>query len=163
LRRTVHPTTAGVWYWYLPFENHSGQASLDWVGESFPATINQRLVSAGLSDHHARRPSSLPWIISPAAGLQAIARNHNPYRPNVGRGLCCRRQLHYSRTAPDLHIEIQAQVLKMSALKLSSPITDSAPLKPSARSENGVAWNLARQMDPATMSRSRHFYGICGN
>ena len=31
----------------LPFDNRSGQSALDWVGDSFPDTLNQRLSSAG--------------------------------------------------------------------------------------------------------------------
>src|ERR1700761_1440102 len=31
----------------LPFENHSGNATLNWIGESFPDTLDKRLNSAG--------------------------------------------------------------------------------------------------------------------
>ncbi len=31
----------------LPFDNHSGNASLNWIGDSFPDTLNKRLTSAG--------------------------------------------------------------------------------------------------------------------
>ena len=31
----------------LPFDNRSGQSNLNWIGDSFPYTLNQRLSSAG--------------------------------------------------------------------------------------------------------------------
>jgi TolB-like protein len=31
----------------LPFDNRSGQPNLNWIGDSFPDTLNQRLGSAG--------------------------------------------------------------------------------------------------------------------
>jgi sugar phosphate isomerase/epimerase len=31
----------------LPFDNHSGNASLNWISDSFPDTLNKRLASAG--------------------------------------------------------------------------------------------------------------------
>ena len=31
----------------LPFDNHSGNPSLNWIGDSFPDTFNKRLNSAG--------------------------------------------------------------------------------------------------------------------
>src|ERR1700728_4134865 len=31
----------------LPFDNHSGNASLNWIGDSFSDTLNKRLTSAG--------------------------------------------------------------------------------------------------------------------
>ena len=31
----------------LPFDNHSGNTSLNWIGDSLPDTLNKRLTSAG--------------------------------------------------------------------------------------------------------------------
>ena len=31
----------------LPFDNRSGQPNLNWIGDSFPYTLDQRLTSAG--------------------------------------------------------------------------------------------------------------------
>ena len=31
----------------LPFDNRSGQSNLNWIGDSFPYTLDQRLTSAG--------------------------------------------------------------------------------------------------------------------
>ena len=31
----------------LPFDNKSGQSNLNWIGDSLPYTLNQRLSSAG--------------------------------------------------------------------------------------------------------------------
>src|ERR1700712_2380985 len=42
----AHETT-GRLVLVLPFENRSGQQTLQWIGDSFPDTLNQRLNSAG--------------------------------------------------------------------------------------------------------------------
>jgi len=133
----------------LPFENRSGQPSLDWVGESFPTTINQRLNSAGFltitrdDRMFALDHLGLPLEFKPSrATTIRIAQTLDADYVIVGSFIT-------HGTAPDLHIEAQAQVLKVSALKLSSPIHDSAPLPRLLDLQNGLSWSLARQMDPA--------------
>jgi len=133
----------------LPFENRSGQPSLDWIGESFPATINQRLNSAGFlaitrDDRlFALDHLGLPLDFKPSrATTIRIAQTLDADYVIVG-------SFTTHGTAPDLHIEAQAQVLKVSALRLGAPIQDSAPLPRLLDLENGLAWNLARQMDPS--------------
>ncbi len=132
----------------LPFENRSGQPSLDWVGESFPTTINQRLNSAGFltitrdDRMFALDHLGLPLEFKPSrATTIRIAQTLDADYVIVG-------SFTTHGTAPDLHIEAQAQVLKMSALRMGAPIPDSAPLPRLLDLENGLAWNLARQMDP---------------
>ncbi len=133
----------------LPFENRSGNPSLDWIGESFPTTINQRLNSAGFltitrdDRMFALDHLGLPLDFKPSrATTIRIAQTLNADYVVVG-------SFTTHGTAPDLRIEAQAQVLKMSALRLSAPIPDSAPLPRLLDLQNGMAWNLARQMDPA--------------
>lgn len=132
----------------LPFENRSGQPSLDWIGESFPTIINQRLNSAGFltitrDDRlFALDHLGLPLDFKPSrATTIRIAQTLDADYVIVG-------SFTTHGTAPDLHIEARAQVLKISALRLGSPIPDSAPLPRLLDLENGMAWNLARQMDP---------------
>jgi tetratricopeptide (TPR) repeat protein len=149
LRAQDVPGDGGRLVLVLPFENRSGQTSLDWIGESFPTTINQRLNSAGFltitrDDRlFALDHLGLPLDFKPSrATTIRIAQTLDADYVIVGS-----YTMH--GTAPDLHIEAQAQVLKISALRLGAPTLDSAPLGRLLDLENGLAWNLAHQMDPA--------------
>jgi len=132
----------------LPFENHSGIGSLDWFGESFPTTVNQRLRSAGFltitrDDRlFALDHLGLPLDFKPSrATTIRIAQTLDADYVIVGSYTT-------TGTSPDLHVEAQAQLLQVSALKLSAPVQDSAPLARLLDLENSLAWKLARQMDP---------------
>jgi tetratricopeptide (TPR) repeat protein len=118
------------------------------VGESCPTTLNQRLNSAGFltitrdDRMFALDHLGLPLEFKPSrATTIRIAQTLDADYVIVG-------SFTTHGTAPDLHIEAQAQILKMSALKLGSPIPDSAPLPRLLDLQNGLAWNIARQMDP---------------
>jgi tetratricopeptide (TPR) repeat protein len=133
----------------LPFENHSGQSSLDWIGESFPTIINQRLGSAGFltitrDDRvYALDHLGLPLDFKPSrATTIRIAQTLDADYVIVG-------SFTTSGTAPDFRIQAQAQVLSMSALHLGAPLQDSAPLPRLLDLENALAWSIARQMDPS--------------
>jgi tetratricopeptide (TPR) repeat protein len=149
LRAQDVPGDGGRLVLVLPFENRSGNTSLDWIGESFPTTINQRLNSADFltitrdDRMFALDHLGLPLDFKPSrATTIRIAQTLDADYVIVG-------SFTTHGTAPDLHIEAQAQVLNMSALRLGAPIPDSAPLGRLLDMENGLAWNLARQMDPA--------------
>jgi len=133
----------------LPFENHSGQPSLDWIGESFPTTINQRLGSASFltisrdDRMYALDHLGLPLDFKPSrATTIRIAQTLDADYVIVG-------SFTTSGTAPNLSIQAQAQVLRVNALQLSAPIQDSTPLPRLLDLENALAWNIARQMDPS--------------
>jgi len=109
MRRTVHPDDSGRLVLVLPFENHSGQASLDWVGESFPATINQRLVSAGfLTITRDDRLFALDHLGLPL-DFKPSRRNHNRIAQTLDADYVVVGNFTITRR-PRLHIEIQAQV-----------------------------------------------------
>src|ERR1700742_91369 len=51
----------------LPFDNRSGNPSLNWIGDSFPDTLDQRLNSAGfLTISHDDRAFALDHLGLPA-------------------------------------------------------------------------------------------------
>jgi TolB-like protein len=65
----------------LPFDNLSGDASLNWIGDSFPDTLNKRLNSAG--------------FLTISRDDRDFARHHHPHRPAARRQLRHHRQLHH--------------------------------------------------------------------
>ncbi len=138
----------------LPFDNHSGNASLNWIGDSFPDTLNKRLTSAGfLTISHDDRQYAydhlgLPTDFRPtrattiriAEQLDAnfvVIGSYNVVQTASGPG-----------GATKSRILIEAKVLSMDALRLSGPIEDSAELMRLFDAENAIAWKVASAMDP---------------
>ena len=136
----------------LPFDNHSGDASLNWIGDSFPDTLNKRLNSAGfLTISHDDRQFAyehlgLPVDFQPtrattiriAEQLDAnyVIVGSYTVQPGSGTG------------ATGNHIAIQARVLSIDELRLSQPVEDSAELMRLFDAENAIAWKVARALDP---------------
>jgi tetratricopeptide (TPR) repeat protein/TolB-like protein len=128
----------------LPFDNRSGQSNLAWVGDSFPDTLNQRLTSAGFltitrdDRQYALDHLGLPIDFRPSrATTIRIAQNLDADFVIVG-----------SYTVSNGRISVQAQVLEVNKLRLSSPLTDSSELTRLFDVENAIAWKVAKQIDP---------------
>jgi tetratricopeptide (TPR) repeat protein len=136
----------------LPFENRSGNATLDWIGNSFPDTLDKRLNSAGfLTISHDDRVFALTHLGLPAN-----------FRPSRATTILIAQQLdanfviigNYSvqsnpgSGAANDHIAIQSQVLSVDALRLSPPVEDGAQLDRLYDAENAIAWKIARVIDP---------------
>ncbi|MGA7156507.1 MAG: tetratricopeptide repeat protein [Acidobacteriaceae bacterium] len=136
----------------LPFDNHSGNASLNWIGNSFPDTLNKRLTSAGfLTISHDDRVFAYEHLGLPA-----------DFRPTRATTIRIAQQLDANyvifgsydvKPGPaggmaGSHIYIQAKVLSIDALRLSGPIEDSAELMRLFDAENAIAWKVARALDP---------------
>jgi tetratricopeptide (TPR) repeat protein len=150
----------------LPFDNHSGNASLNWIGDSFPDTLNKRLTSAGfLTISHDDRQFAydhlgLPGDFRPtrattiriAEQLDAnyvILGSYNVV-PGSGGGVAGSR------------ITIQAKVLSVDALRMSGVIEDSAELNRLFDAENAIAWKVAGAIDPHFSASEQTFLGASG-
>jgi tetratricopeptide (TPR) repeat protein len=154
----------------LPFENRSGNASLNWVGDSFPDTLDKRLNSAGfLTISHDDR---------------AFAYNHlglpEDFKPSRATTIRIAEQLDANfvvigsfTTAPNPgsnpgtagsgdRIVIQSQVLSVDDLKLSPPVDDSAELNRLFDAENAIAWKVARVIDPHLNISEQTFLAAAG-
>ncbi|HZZ40853.1 MAG TPA: tetratricopeptide repeat protein [Acidobacteriaceae bacterium] len=128
----------------LPFENKSGVASLDWVGEAFPEVLNRRLNSAGFltisrGDRlYAFDHLGLPLTLEPSrATAIRIAQTLDADYVVFG---------HYTLT--NNAIQATAEVLDVGGLKLNEGLQaqgDVAQLLPMI---NGLAWQVTRQIDP---------------
>jgi tetratricopeptide (TPR) repeat protein len=144
----------------LPFENRSGNATLDWIGYSFPDTLDKRLNSVGyLTISHDDRVFALTHLGLPAN-----------FRPSRATTIRIAQQLDanyviigsYSIQTPKANasptssagagtpnqIVIQSQVLSVDALRLSPPVQDGADLNRLYDAENAIAWKIARTIDP---------------
>jgi tetratricopeptide (TPR) repeat protein/TolB-like protein len=136
----------------LPFENRSGNASLNWVGDSFPDTLNKRLNSAGfLTISRDDRAYALDHLGLPVG-----------FRPTRATTIRIAQQLDANYVvvgsynvqvvpgggASNDRLAIQAQVLSVDELRLSAPLEDSAPLARLFDGENAIAWKVAHTIDP---------------
>ena len=144
LHAQTEETVGGRVVLVLPFENRSGQSSLDWVGEAFSETLSRRFESAGFypidrdDREYALEHLGLPGGFRPshATAIQ-IAQTLDAEFVIVG-----------SYTTSADRMTAQAQVLRVNQLRMSQPIEDSAPLQRLLDLENSLAWKCAKQMDP---------------
>jgi Flp pilus assembly protein TadD/TolB-like protein len=128
----------------LPFDNRSGNPNLNWIGDSFPDTLNQRLSSAGfLTITRDDRLFALDHL-----GLPADFRPTRATTLRIAQTLDADYVVVGSYTLEGSRIAVQAQILEVNRLRLSAPMQDSAELQRLFDVENAVAWRIARQIEP---------------
>jgi tetratricopeptide (TPR) repeat protein len=138
------PAVHGRLLLVLPFENKSGVASLDWVGEAFPEVLNRRLNSAGFltisrGDRlYAFDHLGLPLTLEPSrATAIRIAQTLDADYVVFG---------HYTLT--NNAIQATAEVLDVGALELGNALAAQGDLTQLLPMINGLAWQVTRQIDP---------------
>jgi tetratricopeptide (TPR) repeat protein len=147
----------------LPFDNRSGQANLNWIGDSFPYTLDQRLTSAGFltisrDDRlYALEHLGLPDDFRPSrATTIRIAQTLDADYVIVGSFNVVNAGTSASR------IDVQAQVLEVNQLRMSDPLKDSADLPRLFDVENAIAWKVAQRMDPHFAVAEQTFLAAAG-
>lgn len=142
----------------LPFDNRSGQPNLDWIGDSFPDTLNQRLTSAGFltistdDRQYALDHLGLPIDFKPSrATTIRIAQTLDANFVIVG-----------SYTINNGRIAVQAQILNVDKLSLSQPLADSSDLPRLFDVENAIAWTIAKHIDPHFNVAQQTFLSAAG-
>jgi tetratricopeptide (TPR) repeat protein len=139
----------------LPFENHSGNATLNWIGDSFPDTLDRRLNSAGfLTISHDDRVFALTHL-----GLPGDFRPSRATTIRIAQQLDANYVVIGSFTVAGTEIAIQSQVLSIDKLTLSQPLTGEAALDRLYDAENSIAWRVARTIDPAFNVAEQTFLG----
>lgn len=142
----------------LPFDNHSGNASLNWIGGSFPNTLNKRLDSAGfLTISRDDRAFAFDHM-----GLPVDFKPTRATTIRIAQVLDANFVIVGSFNVVDNKIAIQARVLSIDTLKMSLAIEDSAELPRLFDAENAVAWKVARVMDPKFSLSEQTFLGAPG-
>jgi tetratricopeptide (TPR) repeat protein len=128
----------------LPFDNRSGQPNLNWISDSFPDTLNQRLESAGF--HTITRDDRL--FALDHLGLPADFRPSRATTIRIAQTLDAGYVIVGSFNVQNNRIQVQAQVLDIDQLRLSAPLQDSAELGRLFDVENATAWKICRQINP---------------
>ena len=129
----------------LPFENRSGNTSLNWIGDSFPDTLDHRLSSAGF------------LTISQDDRMYAYHHLGLPegFRPSRATSIRVAQQLDAdyiiigSFNVSGNQISVQAKAVSVDQFKLSTPVINSADLSRLFDAENAIAWQVARAIDPS--------------
>jgi tetratricopeptide (TPR) repeat protein len=147
----------------LPFDNRSGQSNLNWIGDSFPYTLDQRLTSAGFltigrDDRlYALEHLGLPEDFRPSrATTIRIAQTLDADYVIVGSFNVANPGTSASR------IDVQAQVLEVNQLRMSEPLSESADLPRLFDVENAIAWKVAQRIDPHFAVAEQTFLSAAG-
>ncbi len=132
----------------LPFENRSGQANLNWISDSFPDTLNQRLSSAGFQTiTRDDRLFALDHLGLPADFRPTRATTIR-IAQTLDAGLIIVGSFNVQGEGSAMRLQVQAQVLDVNQLKMSAPLTDVSDLARIFDVENAVAWKICRQVNP---------------
>ncbi len=128
----------------LPFDNRTGQASLDWIGEAVSEILNQRLGASGFDiisrddRKYALEHLGLPQNFEPSrATAIRLAQTLDADDIIVGS---------YTMQGNSLHVS--AELLDVNALRLSSPLVEDGALDHMLDVLDSLAWHVARALDP---------------
>ena len=128
----------------LPFNNHSGDPSLDWIGEAATELISTRFRSAGFDAltredrMYALDHLGLPEGFQPSrASALKLAMTLDVNFIIVGR---------FTTNAGDLIT--QAQLIDVPHLRMTQPIIASGKLRDMIAIFDSLAWELTRKLDP---------------
>jgi len=137
----------------VPFENASGAPGLEWVGETFPEILSQRMASdslylVGRQDRsYAFDRMGIPQNLRPSrATLYRLGEQMDVDYVVMGR---------YSFDGRTF--TATARLLQMSKLHLMPEVTESGPLPKLLDLENALAWDLLRQLTPNLVTSRNQF------
>ncbi len=143
----------------LPFDNRSGQSNLDWIGDSFPDTLSERLSSAGfLTITREDRLYALDHL-----GLPAGFKPSRATTIRIAQTLDADFVIVGNFTTQGPRIAVQAQVLRVNELRLSPPLSDSSDLSRLFDAENALAWKAAKEIDPHLAVAQQTFLAASSN
>jgi tetratricopeptide (TPR) repeat protein len=129
----------------LPFENHTPQPNLEWIGEATADILNRRLDSAGfLTISRSDRLYALDRL-----GLPQSFQPSRATTIRIAQTLDADSVILGTYTVTGDRLTVKAQILDVKALRLSAPIEQEGDLKNLLDILNTLAWRIARQMDPS--------------
>jgi tetratricopeptide (TPR) repeat protein/TolB-like protein len=127
----------------LPFDNRTGQANLDWIGEAVSEIANQRLGASGFDiisrgdRQYALEHLGLPRTFEPSRAT-AIRLAQTLDADDIIVGF-------YTLENNTLHVS--AQILDVNALRLGQPLVQDGPLDRMLDVLNSLAWHVVRGLD----------------
>ncbi|HWA95813.1 MAG TPA: tetratricopeptide repeat protein [Terracidiphilus sp.] len=128
----------------LPFDNRTGQPSLEWIREAAPEILSSRFTSAGFAPMsradrmYALDHLGLPESFQPSrASALKLAQTLDADSIVVGS---------YITDGGDMVAE--ARVVDVPHLKMSAPVTARGPMRSMIDIFDSLAWKLTKAMDP---------------
>jgi tetratricopeptide (TPR) repeat protein len=128
----------------LPFDNRTGQPSLDWIREAAPEILSSRFASAGFAPmsrddrRYALDHLGLPQGFHPSrASSLKLAETLDADSIVVG-----------SYLADGTGIVAQAQLVDVPRLRMSEAVSARGEMRDLAAVFDSLAWKLTRQLDP---------------
>ncbi len=128
----------------LPFENRTGQPSLDWIREAAPEVLNARLAAAGFS------PVSRTDRLS-ALDHQGMPANYQPTRASairLAQSLDVETLVTGSYITNGSDLILEAQLIDVPRLRMAQPLSVQGALGDLLTLYSRLAWRVARQLDP---------------
>src|ERR1035438_10227068 len=128
----------------LPFDNRSGQPSLEWVREAAAEILSSRFASAGFAPmSRADRMYALDHL--------GLPQGFHPSRASslkLAQTLDADSIIVGSYVTDGTGIVVEAQVVDVPHLKMSQAVTARGEMPDLAAVFDSLAWRLTRQMDP---------------
>ena len=137
----------------LPFENKSGSPVMEWIGDSFPEILGERMSSDSL------------YVVRREERLLAFDRVGIPTNVRPSRATCYRLAqdlgvdyLVFGRYELDgNNLKVTAQLLRMSSLRLTPEVTQEGPLPKLLKTQTALAWDLLALFDSAPQRSREQF------
>lgn len=128
----------------LPFDNRSGQPSLEWIREAAPEILTSRFAAAGFAP------------MSRADRLYALDHLGLPegFHPSRATALKLAQTLDADQIVVGSYltdgtgIVAEAQLVDVPHLRMSAPLTARGEMKDMIAVFSSLAWKLTRQLDP---------------
>lgn len=128
----------------LPFDNRSGQPSLDWIREAAPEILSSRFTSAGFAPmSRAERLYALDHLGLPQG-----------FQPSRASSLKLAQTLDADSIVVGSYITdgttiiAEARVVSVPRMRMSDPITARGDMRELITVFDTLAWKLTRQLDP---------------
>lgn len=128
----------------LPFDNRTGQLSLEWVREAAAQLLNRRFASAGFAPmNRAERMYALDHL--------GLPQGFQPSRASslkLAQTLDADSIIVGSYVTDGTSIEAEARLIDVPSLKMSPAVTARGEMSDMVAVFNELAWKLTRQLDP---------------
>jgi tetratricopeptide (TPR) repeat protein len=129
----------------LPFDNRTGQGSLEWVREAAPELLSSRFNSAGFAPmRRADRLYALDHL-----GLPAGFQPSRASSIKLAQTLDADAIVVGSYVTDGSNIVAQAQIVDVPRLRMGPSVTARGDLRDMIAVFDSLAWKLTRQLDPA--------------
>jgi tetratricopeptide (TPR) repeat protein len=129
----------------LPFDNRSGQPSLEWIREAAPEILGRRFASAGFAPmRRADRLYALDHL--------GLPEGFHPSRASslkLAQTLDADSIIVGSYITDGTSIEAEAQLVDVPHLRMSQPVTAKGEMRDMISVFNSLAWKLTRELDPS--------------